>query len=73
MNLSKEEFKITHISKERGQVSVSHVKGGFVKIEHIKSGIVVTKYGIYQIKALEKAIDELKELLEIYKSEVNHE
>ena len=73
MKLSKEDFKITTISKERGQVSVSHVKGGFVKIEHIKSGIAVTKYGLYQINALDKAIDELKELLEIYKSEVSHE
>jgi len=63
--MKNKDIKIDIIKKESSQINIEN-KGTFVRIEHLKSGITVTKFNKIQIKAKNKAIDELKLLLKIY-------
>ena len=59
------DLKVDVINKPMGEVVV-YPRKFFVKIEHIPTGITVSKIATSQLKAKEKCIQELEELVTEY-------
>lgn len=58
-----EDYRIDILQRAEWGMRTTCPANSFIKITHIKSGISVTKYGKTQIKARDKALEELEEIV----------